>query len=135
MSRRPFTFLLVLCVLMGALALAYVIAVVPPYDTEGSLSAAALLAFFGALFLLSAGLGALVAQALHRRWPALAGRRQRLRPATMPGIEPALRQGILFGLVVATLAALSILRLLDVTFALVTVLLAGLVEAYAQSRP
>jgi hypothetical protein len=135
MSRGPFTFLLVLCVLVGAGALAYVIAVVPPYERTGSLNAGALLAFFAALFLLSAALGALAAQALHRRWPSLAGRRQRLRPATAPGIEPALRQGILFGLVVATLTALSILRLLDVTFAIVTVLLAGLVEAYAQSRP
>jgi drug/metabolite transporter (DMT)-like permease len=135
MSHRPFTFLLVLCAVLGAGALAYVIAAVPPYDDGGTLSAGALLAFFASLFLLCAALGALCAQALHRRWPSLAGRRQRLRPGTPPGIEPALRQGILFGLVVATLMALSILRLLDVTFAIVTVLLGGLVEAYAQSRP
>lgn len=134
MLRKPATILLLFALLLGAGGLTYVVLMVPPYEASGDLSVTALLLFFGCLFLLAASAGALAAQALHKRWPALAGRRQRLRRDAPPPIEAALRQGILFGLVVATLAALSILRILDITFALVTLLLAGLVEAYAQTR-
>ena len=42
-----------------------------------------------------------------------------------------MRQGLLFGLMVAILAAMALLRVLDITFLIVTVLLVGLVEAYA----
>lgn len=134
MLRKPAALLLALAVLAGAGGLAYVILTVPPYEANGDLSVTALLLFFGCLFLLAAGAGALSALAAHQRWPLLAGRRQRLRPDAPPVVEAALRQGILFGLVVATLLALSILRMLDITFALVTILLAGLIEAYAQTR-
>ena len=118
----------------GAAALAFVLANVPPYTPGHQLSATALLFFFGALFLVTASLGALVALVLQRRWPALAGRRAVRRPGQRPNGDSALRQGILLGITIATLAALSILRILDVTFALVTLLLAGLIEAYAQTR-
>jgi hypothetical protein len=134
MLRKPATILIMSGLLSGAAGLAYVVLMVPPYETDGALSVVALLLFFGCLFLAAASGGALAALAIHQRWPALAGRRQRLRRDAPPPIEAALRQGILFGLVVATLAALSILRILDITFALVTILLAGLIEAYAQTR-
>lgn len=134
MLRKPVTLLLLLCALGAAGGLGYVVLVVPPYAAGGELSMAALLLFFACLFALAAALGALGALAAHRRWPALAGRRQRLRPHSPPPVESALRQGILFGLVVATLVALSILRILDITFVLVTILLAGLIEGYAQTR-
>lgn len=134
MLRKPLTYLLLACALAGAAGLGYVVLVVPPYEPGGSLSVVALLLFFISLFALAAAAGSLVAMAAHRRWPALAGRRQRLRPNSPPPVEAALRQGILFGLVVATLLALSILRVLDITFVLVTILLAGLIEGYAQTR-
>jgi hypothetical protein len=134
MQRKPATLLILFGALAGAAGLGYVLLAVPPYDAAGDLSVGALLLFFGCLFLFAGGIGALAAMALHRRWPALAGRRQRLRPYAPPPLDAALRQGILFGLVVATLLALSILRVLDITFALVTILLAGLIEAYAQTR-
>jgi pilus assembly protein TadC len=134
MLRKPVTILTYIGALVGAAGLAYVVLAVPPYEMGGDLSVVALLLFFASLFLLAASLGTLAALAAHRRWPSLAGRRQRLRRDSPPAVESALRQGILFGIVVATLMALSILRVLDITFALVTFLLAGLVEAYAQTR-
>lgn len=134
MLRKPVTILTFICALAGAAALGYIVLAVPPYEAGGNLSIVALLLFFSSLFLLAASLGTLAAMAAHRRWPSLAGRRQRLRRDSPPAVESALRQGILFGLVMATLLALSILRVLDITFALVTILLAGLIEAYAQTR-
>jgi len=134
MSRTQVTLLAITGTLGGAAALAYVLATVPPYTPDHQLSATALLYFFGALFLVTAGVGSLVALALHQRWPALAGRRRTSRPSQRQASDGALRQGILFGVTVATLTALSILRILDVTFALVTLLLVGLIEAYAQTR-
>jgi hypothetical protein len=134
MLRRPLTFVILICVLAGAAGLGYVVLAVPPYEPGGDLSIVALLLFFASLFLLAAGLGSLAALAMHQRWPALAGRRQRLRPNSPPPVESALRQGILIGLVAATLVALSIVRVLDITFVLVTILLAGLVEGFAQTR-
>lgn len=134
MSRRSLIVLTTLLALTGAAGLGYVIAAVPPYDDDGNLTVTALLLFFASLFLLTAGGGSLLALALHRRWPLLAGQRQKGRWETAPPADAALRQGILFGLIAATLTALSILRILDITFALVTVLLAGLIEAFAQMR-
>lgn len=134
MLYKPLTFVIFICALAGAAGLGYVVLAVPPYDADGDLSIVALLLFFACLFLLAASLGSLAALALHQHWPALAGRRQRLRPNSPPAVESALRQGILFGLVVATLLALSILRVLDITFVLVTILLAGLIEGFAQTR-
>lgn len=134
MSRMQVTLLAVFGALAGALVLGYLVVYISPYGADGQLSVSAVLLFFAALFGLTAGAGALVALRMHRRWPALAGRRSRSRPFEVPPADPALRQGILLGISVATLAALSILRLLDVTFALVTLILAGLIEAYAQTR-
>ena len=134
MSRTQVTLLAVAGTFGGAAALAYVLATVPPYTPDHQLSSTALLYFFGALFLVAAGLGALGALALHQRWPALAGRRNTRRPGERQPSDGALRQGILVGVTVVTLTALSILRILDITFALVTLLLVGLIEAYAQTR-
>lgn len=134
MSRRPLVILIFVGALAGAVGLGYAIYTLSPYDADGNLSVTALLLFFASLFLLTAAAGSLIAMALHRRWPALAGQRQRVQWEGPPAADAALRQGILFGLVVATLIALSILRVLDITFALVTILLAGLIEAFAQTR-
>lgn len=120
--------------LLSAGGLGYALIGMSPYDEAGNLSISALLLFFGNLFALTASLGSLLALALHKRWPALAGQRQKQRWVAAPPVEAALRQGILLGLVVATLTGLAILRVLDVTFALVTILLAGLIEAFAQTR-
>jgi hypothetical protein len=138
MSRRSLVVLTMILALAGAAGLAYALLAMSPYDEGGSLSVVALLFFFASLFMLAAAAGSLLALALHRRWPALAGsrpgKRQGARWDAAPPADAAVRQGILFGLVVAALTALSILRVLDITFVLVTMLVAGLIEAFAQMR-
>lgn len=111
----------------------YLVMNISPYSAEGRLNAVALLAFMLALFLLAGGLGGLIALHLHERWPTLAGIRVR-RPQQPLPVEPALRQGILVGLLAVVWAALAIARMLDIAVLLVTLLIAGLAEAYAQSR-
>jgi hypothetical protein len=132
MSHARATALAVIGLVAGAALLIYVLRNVAPY-AAGQLNPAALLLFLTGVFLLVGGASVLAASALHRRWPALAGvsPRQRRKPLTA---EPALRQGILAGLVAVTLLALAIMRVLDVAVLIVTLLVAGLVEAYAQSR-
>jgi hypothetical protein len=134
MSRRRAGSIALIAALVGAALLVYVLRAVPPYNADERLSAMALLLFFSAVFLAMAGVGTLVALLLHRRWPALAGsvspRARRKESLT----EAALRQGILVGLVAAVITALSMLRVLDVAVLIVTLVVAGLIEAYAQSR-
>jgi ABC-type branched-subunit amino acid transport system permease subunit len=77
------------------------------------------------------GLGALAALALHRRWPALAGVRDPRRRAD-PWV--AARQGVLLALAVGVMLLLTLMRMLDVAFALVTLVLAGLIEGFFQNR-
>ena len=134
MSRTQVTLLATFGLLAGVGMLVYVLVYVPPYTSGEQLSPTALLLFFMGLFFLSAGFGALLALALHRRWPALAGRSPVRRVGQRPHADAAMRQGLLFGLMVAILAAMALLRVLDITFLIVTVLLVGLVEAYAQTR-
>ncbi len=133
MSHTRATVLAVIGLLAGAALLIYVLRSVTPYDANNQLSPTALLLFLTGVFLAAGGAGALAASALHRRWPALAGvkTRQRRKPLTA---DAALRQGVIFGLVVATLVALAIAQVLDVAVLIVTLLVAGLVEAYVQSR-
>ena len=135
MSPTRVLTLATLGLLAGAALLFYVVGNVPPTTDGQALDPAALLLGFGGLFLLTAGAGVLVAIFLHRRWPALAGKQKarRGRPKTPP-VEPAVRQGILFGLAIVTLAALAIVDVLDIAFFIVTFLVAGLIEAYAQTR-
>ena len=117
--------------IVGALLLAYLLWAVPPTFTDGQINSAALILFLTGLLALVFGFGSLVALAVHRRWPALAGvRDKRRRP------EPwvALRQGTLLALAVAVMLALTLLRMLDIAFALVTLVLAGLLEGFFQNR-
>jgi len=134
MSRRRTGWVASIAALVGGVLLVYVLRTVPPYNADERLSAIALLLFFFAVFLLMAGGGTLAALLLHRRWPALAGRvNPRARRKDSP-TEAALRQGVVFGLVVAVIIALSMARVLDVAVLIVTLVVAGLIEAYAQSR-
>ncbi len=64
---------------------------------------------------------------LHRRWPALAG-----APSGKPEPFVAIRQGLLVGATAGVLAVLGLLQMLDIAFILVTILVAGLIEAYMQ---
>ncbi len=135
MTRTRVLLLATLGLLAGGALVVYVLTNVPPTTDGQALDPTALVLGFAGVFLVAASGGVLVALFLHRRWPALAGKPtvRRGRPKTPP-VEPALRQGILFGLAVVTLVALAMVDVLDVAFFIVTFLVAGLIEAYAQTR-
>lgn len=119
--------------LVGGALFFYILRSISPYNADQQLNGVALLGLLTGVFLLVGSVSALIALALHRRWPALAGVKARQR-RQLPRAEAALRQGVIAGIVAVVLIALSILRVLDVTVLIVTLLLAGLVETYAQSR-
>ena len=115
----------------GVLLLGYLLWAVPPTLPSGQTNNAALLLFLMGLLALVFGLGALVALALHRRWPGLAGVRD---PRRRPDPWVAARQGVLLALAVGVMLLLTLVQMLDVAFALVTLVVAGLVEGFFQNR-
>lgn len=133
MSRNRAVAASIMAGLVGGALLFTILRSISPYSADQQLNGIALLGLFFGVFMLVGGVGALIALSLHRRWPALAGVKARQRRQS-PRAEAALRQGVIAGVVAVVLIALSILRVLDVTVLIVTLLLAGLVETYAQSR-
>lgn len=117
--------------IVGALLLFYVLAAVSPWLENGQMNNAGVLLFFLGLLALVFGLGSLLALALHRRWPALAGVRDPRRRAD-PWV--AVRQGLLLSLAVGIMLFLALMQKLDVAFALVTLVVAGLIEGFFQNR-
>jgi hypothetical protein len=115
----------------GVGLLAYLLWTVPPILPDGSPNQAALILFLLGLLLLVFGFGGLVALALHGRWAGLAGVRDR-RKRPDPGV--ALRQGLLLALAVGVMAVYTYLRTPDLAVLLVTLIIAGLVEAFLQNR-
>lgn len=135
MSHTRVLVLATLSLLTGGALLFYLIGNVPPTTDDQSLNPAALLLGLAGVFLVAAGAGIVAALLLHRRWPVLAGRQTvRRGRSKVPPTAAAIRQGILCALVVMTLVTLSIARSLDIAFLIVTFLVAGLIEAYAQTR-
>ena len=120
-----------LTTVVGTLLVTYVLWAVPPWLPSGEINNAALLLLSLGLLTLVFGLGSLVALAVHRRWPALAGVRDVRRRAD-PWV--AARQGVLLALAVGVMLLLTLLRRLDIAFALVTLVLAGLIEGFFQNR-
>ena len=116
---------------VGVLLLGYLLWAVPPILPTGQTNNAALLLFLLGLLALVFGLGALVALALHRRWPSLAGVRD---PRRRPDPWVAARQGVLLALAVGVMLLLTLMHMLDVAFALVTLVVAGLIEGFFQNR-
>jgi hypothetical protein len=116
---------------VGALLLGYLLWAVPPLLPTGEINRAALILFLGGLLALIYGVGCLVALALHRRWPPLAGVRDARRRAD-PWV--AARQGLLLAVAVAVMLLLALWGMLDIAFALVTLVLAGLIEGFFQNR-
>jgi hypothetical protein len=132
MTRARATLLSIVAILAGGGLLFYLGFYVSPRQDEGELNPLALVGFFIGLILLIGGLGALAALALHERWPALAGATAGSTKNGRPTPTVALRQGGLLAAIVAALAALSMVGLLDPAFVIVAFVLGGLVEAYFQ---
>jgi len=130
MTRAQLTFFSTLALIAGAGTLFYLLTSVQPKDANGVVDTPALILFFAGLALATLGMGALAASVLHRQWPALAGAGRGRKPAPIV----ALRQGALLAATVITLALLAYFQRLDVTFLLVTLVLAGLIEAFIQSQ-
>jgi succinate dehydrogenase hydrophobic anchor subunit len=130
-ARRQVMSVATLAAVTGVALLVYLLWAVPPTLPSGQTNNAALLLFLLGMLALVFGLGALVALALHRRWPGLAGVRDPRRRAD-PWV--AARQGVLLSLAVGVMLLLTLLRMLDVAFALVTLVLAGLIEGFFQNR-
>lgn len=133
MSYTRARVLSILGLLAGGALLVYVLRNLSPYSEGDRLNPAALLAFLAGVFLVIGSSSALAALSLHRRWPMLAGRKARQRRQLLTA-GPALRQGVLSGLTAVTLIALAMIQVLDVAVLIVTLLVAGLIEAYVQSR-
>jgi hypothetical protein len=130
-GRRQVMSVATLAAAVGVALLLYLLWSVPPTLPSGQTNNAALLLFLLGLLALVFGLGSLVALALHRRWPGLAGVRDPRRRAD-PWV--AARQGLLLALAVGVMLLLMLLRMLDIAFALVTLVLAGLIEGFFQNR-
>jgi ABC-type branched-subunit amino acid transport system permease subunit len=130
-GRRQVMSVATLAAVSGSLLLFYVLAAVSPWLPDGQINNAGLLLFLLGLLALVFGLGSLVALALHRRWPGLAGVRDPRRRAD-PWV--AARQGVLLALAVGVMLLLTLMRMLDIAFALVTLVLAGLIEGFFQNR-
>lgn len=129
MSRTRASLWSILGVIAGVALLVLLLSMQPPRTADGGLDWVNVGLFVVALMLAFGSLGAVVALLLHRRWPALAGAK---RGAAKPAV--ALRQGLLVGLVVGVLALLALFGSLDLTFVLITIVVAGLIEAYLQTR-
>jgi hypothetical protein len=127
-----------LALVLGLSTIFYMLIQVSPLLPDGTLNAPAVVLFVLCLTVLIFGMASLAALWLHRRWPVLAGARSqksaRKAADAPPPAAVALRQGGLLALAVATLAVLAILQELDVAFIFVAFGVAGLVEAYIQSR-
>lgn len=117
--------------LSGAAVLIYLLTTVPPYLPDGQTNSPALILFLVGLLLFVGGLGSLIALALHKQWPALAGARSR---RAKPSAGVALRQGTLLAVTVAVMVVLAYTHFLDIAFVFIAVVLAGLVEAVFRSR-
>jgi hypothetical protein len=115
----------------GALLLFSVLAAMPPWFPNGEQNNAAVVLFFLGVAALVFGLGSLVALAIHRRWPALAGVRD---PRRRPDPWVATRQGVLLALAIDVILLLTLMQMIDIAFALVTLVLAGLIEGFFQNR-
>jgi len=134
MSRSSALVWATFAAIMGGGGLIYLLTSISPWLADGAQNIPAIVGFFGASFLLLAGIASVIALALHERIPLLAGV-TRKQPGAVPAPEVAIRQGVLLSLALCVSLLLSMLGLLDPAFALVAILIAALLEAIWQSIP
>jgi hypothetical protein len=130
MTRLQAIVFAVLMTLVGGGTLTHTMLYLPPRQPDGSLDRPVFVLFLVGLLLVVTGIGALVALALHRRYPALAGASRNRAPAAAVG----LRQGFLLGCALVAYLLLAFFQIFDVIFLLAIPLLGGLLEAYLQHR-
>lgn len=130
MTRAQLSLISIVAIAAGGGLLFYLLTVVPPVDATGQLDMPAVVLFFVGLGLTALGIGNLIASVLHLQWPALAGVSPRRRPPPLV----ALRQGAIFATAFVLLALLALFQRLDIALILVTLLVAGLLEAFIQNR-
>lgn len=118
----------------GVALLGYLLLDVPPISSEGAINTPAFLLLLIGCLLATGSLGVMVALQFQRRLVQPPGRRQGARSRKQPHVTAALRQGLIFGVTCTVLIGLAIAHLLDIIIALVVLLLAGFVEAFAQAR-
>lgn len=114
---------------LSILLLTFLLLRVSPYQPNASLDRASIALLLAGLFVFVAGVGTLLALILHQRWPGLAGYAD---DELLPLV--AVRQGILLGLAAVVIALLAIMQLLDIVFIAFALLVAGLFEAFLQTR-
>lgn len=134
MSRSSALVWATFAAIIGGGGLIYLLTTISPWLADGAQNLPAVVGFFGACFLLLAGIASVIALALHERIPLLAGITRR-QPGAVPAPEVAIRQGVLLSLALCVSLFLSMLGLLDPAFALVAILIAALLEAIWQSIP
>ncbi len=129
---------LLVAALLGAALSGVIMTQRPPTLANNSLDLTALLPFLLGIFLAVGGATGILALALSRRWPALAGRLAlTARSSVEQGQRRAragIRQGVLAGSATVIMLILSLNGWLDLVFAFVVVILVGLVESFVQSR-
>ena len=119
-------------IVVGGGLLIFLVTTVSPWLSEREPNAAALLMALVSTMLLVGGAGAMLALALHRRWPGLAG--APVDGSALPEPAVALRQGTLLAVGAGFVLILAYRDMLDAAFFLVTLLLLVLFEAFVQSR-
>ncbi len=128
MTRTQVTRWSIIAGLLGAVLTGYILWGISPFLASGALNLPAFGLLLAALATVAGAVSSLLALQIHARWPSLAGARRHADPAV------AVRQGLWVAIFVLILALLSFLRVLDVVFILVALLLIGFVEAFIQSR-
>lgn len=118
----------------GVALLGYVLLAVPPVSNDSAIDPPAFLLLLIGCLLSASSLGVIVALQVQRRSAQQPGRRQGSRSHKQTQVTTALRQGLIFGVTCTVLIGLAIAHLLDIIIALVVLLLAGFVEAFAQAR-
>ena len=130
MTRAQLTLFSIIAIAAGGGLVFYLLTAVPPVDSSGQLDTPAIVLFFIGLALAAWGAASLIASVLHLQWPALAG----VGPRSRPPVTAALRQGGVFAAAFSILAVLAFFQRLDIALILVTLLVAGLLEAFIQNR-
>ncbi len=128
MTRTQVTRWSIAAGLLGGALSGYLLWRISPYLDDGRLNMMAFALLMAALATVAGAGSSLLALQIHARWPSLAGARRHADPAV------AVRQGLWVAIFVLIVALLAFLRVLDIVFIVVTLLLIGFTEAYIQSR-